>query len=305
MFEHFDFSALEDPAFKEDSVREEIIAPLLRRLGYSPAGEPRVVRSKALTHPFVMIGSKKHGVVIIPDYTLLVEDEPVLVLDAKAPTEPVTRSRHVEQAYSYAIHPEIRCRHFALCNGRDLVVHAVDVAEPVLHIRVKDIDARWEDVVEALGPRFLKDPELRDFFPDFGVTVSRLGIDPLLEHLFSGYYLQNLLRVSEALYTASATAVVGSLECLVAFDFTQEVLAALLAPLPPRLASAIRGHLSQQPYEALLGGRLVFSCKAVLAQAVQGPYETFIPFLVTAIEAARYDPTLELDPRLPRPSKGV
>jgi predicted RNA-binding Zn-ribbon protein involved in translation (DUF1610 family) len=66
MFTDFDFSALDDPTFKEDAVREEIFAPILRRAGYTPTGSMRVQRSKPLTHPFVMIGSKKHPVSVIP-----------------------------------------------------------------------------------------------------------------------------------------------------------------------------------------------------------------------------------------------
>ena len=117
MFE--DFTVLDDPSFKEDAVREELIAPLLRRLGYLPTGRLRVVRSKPLTHPFVMIGSKKYPVKIVPDYTLMVDEEALLVLDAKAPSEPIIKSHHVEQAFSYAIHPEIRSSTYGLCNGRE------------------------------------------------------------------------------------------------------------------------------------------------------------------------------------------
>jgi len=72
MFSDFDFSALDSPAFKEDDVREEIIAPIIRRLGYRPTGSIQVQRSKALVHPFVMIGSKRHAVNIVPDYTLYI-----------------------------------------------------------------------------------------------------------------------------------------------------------------------------------------------------------------------------------------
>ena len=44
----FDFKLLDDPDFKEDSVREEIILPLLKYLGYSASGQNRIVRSKSL-----------------------------------------------------------------------------------------------------------------------------------------------------------------------------------------------------------------------------------------------------------------
>ncbi len=53
----FDFSVLDDPEFKEDSVREEIVAPLVRALGYAPSGRYRVIRSRPLEHPYVSIGS--------------------------------------------------------------------------------------------------------------------------------------------------------------------------------------------------------------------------------------------------------
>lgn len=77
MFENFDFGVLDDPRFKEDAVREEIVAPILRRLGYQPSGKARVQRSKTLTHPFVMIGVRKHPVSIVPDYTLFYDEKPI------------------------------------------------------------------------------------------------------------------------------------------------------------------------------------------------------------------------------------
>jgi hypothetical protein len=116
MFDTFDFSILDSPEFKEDAVREELIAPILRRLGYKPSGSDRVQRSKTLTHPFVMIGSKKNQISIVPDYTLYAQDQPKVVIEAKGPQEKIVNSQHVEQTYSYAIHPEVRAKLYALCN---------------------------------------------------------------------------------------------------------------------------------------------------------------------------------------------
>ena len=99
MFTDFDFSVLE-PDFKEDAVREEIIAPIIRRLGYRPGGPMQVLRSKSLIHPFVMIGSKRHAVNIIPDYTLYAGEQALAVLEAKGPQESIVHSHRVEQAYS-------------------------------------------------------------------------------------------------------------------------------------------------------------------------------------------------------------
>ena len=81
----FDFSCLDDPEFKEDSVRENIIAPLLRGIGWSSSGTNKIIRSRSLTHPYVMFGSQKRKLTVIPDYLLTVNGKPCFVLDAKSP----------------------------------------------------------------------------------------------------------------------------------------------------------------------------------------------------------------------------
>ncbi len=71
--EDFDFALLNSQDFKEDSVREEIIHPLLKALGYAASGPNRIIRSKGLEHPFLTVGSKKKPVTLIPDYLVSAE----------------------------------------------------------------------------------------------------------------------------------------------------------------------------------------------------------------------------------------
>jgi hypothetical protein len=97
MFNEFDFTLLNDPDFKEDSVREEMIVPLIKKLGYLATGSNKIVRSKSLIHPYVAIGSKQRKVSIIPDYLFLCDNTPFWVLDAiKSSTEDIIKSKHVE-----------------------------------------------------------------------------------------------------------------------------------------------------------------------------------------------------------------
>src|ERR1019366_9459330 len=102
LFAHFDFNVLNESHYKEDAVREDIVAPILKKLGYSASGSNRMIRSKPLVHPFVQIGTKPHRVNIIPDYLLEVKGRYVFTLDAKAPNENIRKGRNVEQAFSYA-----------------------------------------------------------------------------------------------------------------------------------------------------------------------------------------------------------
>ena len=81
----FDFSELDSSDFKEDSVREEIIKPILNALGYSASGKHKIQRSKRLRHPFVKTASGKRQINIFPDYLLKTGNRYVWVLDAKDP----------------------------------------------------------------------------------------------------------------------------------------------------------------------------------------------------------------------------
>src|SRR5438045_2526127 len=100
----FDFNLLDHPEFQEDSVREEVIIPIIKGLGYSANKPNQIIRSRKLLHPFVSIGSKRKDIYIIPDYLFEVDGKPAWILDAKSPTEEIIKSQNVEQAYSYAIH---------------------------------------------------------------------------------------------------------------------------------------------------------------------------------------------------------
>jgi Type I restriction enzyme R protein N terminus (HSDR_N) len=98
LFPDFDFRCLNSSDFKEDSVREELVLPILKELGYS--GQ-QIVRSKSLSHPFVKIGSKKRQINIVPDYLLKIEDTYAWVLDAKAPTENILHPICLEISIKY------------------------------------------------------------------------------------------------------------------------------------------------------------------------------------------------------------
>lgn len=291
MFDEFDFNLLDDPNFKEDAVREEIIAPLLKRLGYKPSGETRVVRSKTLTHPFVRIGTRKHSVTIIPDYTLWHGDTAVLILDAKSPKEDVLDPDHVHQAYSYAIHPEVRCMHFALCNGRQLSVFHVNEAEPLLVIKLQDFEARWGDVRKHLGHRYLLNPALRNFLPDLGFHVTRLGMDTTIDFVFVDFHLYLIARQAEDLYSCSSACLIEGQKYLATFDFGASFLDPMLSCLASPLSAQFRGALSRAPFQASLDLMIALDCSAKLGPPTPSQHEMFRPFLLKTISASRLDRT--------------
>jgi len=152
LFGKLDFQTIgQNPDFKEDSVREVIVLPILRELGYQ---ESSIFRSKTLKHPFLKIGSKKRPIRLIPDYSLKVADNFAWVLDAKSPLEKVNDSDNVEQVYSYAAHPEIRSTYFALCNGLNFSLYRniQNTDNPLLCFAVNEIENHWEELAGFLSP---------------------------------------------------------------------------------------------------------------------------------------------------------
>ena len=153
-FNDFDFSILNDPDFKEDSVREELITPLLKALGYSVFGENRIIRSKTMTAR-INIGSQKQTINIAPDYLLKVGDIS-WILDAKHPKENILHGKHREQAFSYAILPDVRAYYYALCNGVSIIVYHIAKTEPVINLSLADIDNDLNQVAKILSPKAIK-----------------------------------------------------------------------------------------------------------------------------------------------------
>nr|WP_240764606.1 type I restriction enzyme HsdR N-terminal domain-containing protein [Escherichia coli] len=146
MFYNFDFSLLNSKWVKEDTVREELISPLLNALGYSISGNHRIIRSFALPHPYVYIGTKKNNIKIIPDYLLMIDGKHKWILDAKGPSENILSGKNVEQAYSYAIHPEIRASAYALCNGHQIAIFNINKTDPVLIFNLKDLSRNLNEL---------------------------------------------------------------------------------------------------------------------------------------------------------------
>lgn len=151
LFGQLNFRTLtENPDFKEDSVREVIILPILKELGYQ---QSNIIRSKTLEHPFLRIGSKKIPIKLIPDYSLKVADNFAWVLDAKSPDKKVNDPDNVEQVYSYASHPEIRSTYFAVCNGLEFALYrTASTNEPILYFAIDEIEYHWEELKMFLAP---------------------------------------------------------------------------------------------------------------------------------------------------------
>lgn len=140
MLENFDFALLDNEDFKEDSVREFIIAPILARLGFVVKNDKspqklEMLLSKTLKAQIQIGSNKSIDTDLTPDYLLCVSGKNVCVLDAKSPKIDISKgSKAQKQALSYMLAFETSL--YALCNGRAFIVF--DAQGVVLEVDLKN-----------------------------------------------------------------------------------------------------------------------------------------------------------------------
>ncbi|WP_122677345.1 type I restriction enzyme HsdR N-terminal domain-containing protein [Pseudomonas viridiflava] len=284
--------------FKEDSVREEIITPILKRLGYKVEGKARISRSKPLINEFIRIGVTNHPVTTIPDYTLYYDGEAVLVIDAKNPSENINSPSHIQQAYSYAVHPEIRCQHFALCNGHRFVLFNQTSTTPVFEMDFRDYETQWSTLEKYLKPQNLKNPGLTRFASDAGIKCARMGIGTGAIHWYPAMP-SHFARIDKDTITISSNVEIAGEEHCISFDVNSSQLPKILSCLPPEAAEAFTRALDTAPFQAESNHMISLDLITRLGPMITNEHETFIPFIVTEVESSRLLPPTKIKKDFP------
>lgn len=281
----FDFSLLDNPEFKEDSVREEIILPIIKGLGYSANKPYQIIRSRRLLHPFVSIGSKRKEIFIIPDYLFEVDEKPVWILDAKAPTESIIQSIHVEQAYSYSIHNEVRTKFFALCNGKEFALYNIEQIVPVLHFPIKAIPLYWENLEQYLQPKnVIKDAPFI-YAKDFGLHLKRLGFDSIDSLVFPNVPITHIVQLDPDLFSLTGCVNEDGSRYVVTFDFGYEVFYQFKGKIPDEAFKLLecRNSNSRQLVKFGNGAYLVnIDCK-IGGTLEENDKEIFLPLWINRL----------------------
>jgi len=250
IFSEFDFSILKNPEYREDSVREDIIAPLLKYLGFRSDRDPKIVRSKPLRHPYVMIGAKKHPVNIIPDYLITSGDVVRLIIEAKGPKQNIDDGDHVAQAYSYSIHPEVRAKYYCLCNGYKFNIFNVSKIGPLKSFYIPTLSKN--DIVEMaqkLAILDLSNDNMMNYDIDFGIFMRMHGFSSNTEMSFFSVPMFTIGRLDDWTYTFScANETVTDRKVAMSIDFTHTQFEKLCSILNSEVVANIKSALSKQPF---------------------------------------------------------
>jgi len=110
----------------EQDVREKIVRPLIESLGYGRDAETRVITEKTLRYDRSSLGHKKPKtdppLAGRADYICEVISFGKWVIEVKHPSQKLSQD-DVEQAYTYAMHPEIAASFFLITNGRKFLLY--------------------------------------------------------------------------------------------------------------------------------------------------------------------------------------
>ena len=144
----------------EQDVREDIITPLLHRLGYEKGSENDIKREHylVLRYEREYLGRKKPStdpqLTGKADYILEVQGKVRWVIEAKPPVSPITLD-DIEQAYSYAKHPEVRAALFCICNGHELQIFRSDRTPDsalIAKFTYDEFETRYQEIENILSP---------------------------------------------------------------------------------------------------------------------------------------------------------
>lgn len=154
-------------AYNEADVREEFAAPFIKLLGYEKGSGNDVLREQNLRYPHAFLGHKAPGrdpaLRGRADYILSVRGIARWILETKAPDTSISDD-HVEQAITYARHPEVSAVYVAVMNGREFRLYSAQKSAdegPRLVLSSCDPISLHENLEGTLSPESIR----RDWSP--------------------------------------------------------------------------------------------------------------------------------------------
>lgn len=261
----FDYEGLNNPEFKEDSVREEIIVPLIKALGYNYKGKYKIVRSRKLQHPFIMIGSNKYKISIFPDYILECDGKCVCIIEAKAPSKSLDNEEHISQAYSYAVHREVAAKFYALCNGKEFRLYSTFSLTPVIVFKMNCLISHFDRLNAIMGAENILNYSEKRIAKDLGIHLRRLSAGNMEQRfIFMNFPIYQITLVEPDTYTVESTMVIDGEKYCGSFDFNFDTLLELKNVLPIGALEKLREPFDGTPICVELIGKTIevgINCK--------------------------------------------
>lgn len=195
----------------ETDVRAEIAEPLLAALGYRRGTSNDISRELSLTYARQSLGRKKPSDPPLrgrADFVLSVLGAGRWVLETKAPHEAIDLDA-IEQAITYARHPEVSAAYAVILNGVRITVHhtsQTSAEKPLVDLAISDAASLAKQLVGLLSPAAVR----RDCTP----PIVDIG-SPLAEGLRSQAQIRGgEIRHGKSTWSANIPLPVGEVQRL-------------------------------------------------------------------------------------------
>jgi hypothetical protein len=197
-------------SYSEADVREEVITPILRTMGYAKESAFSVGRETTLN--FL---DKRLSV----DYSITLWQENFWIIEAKKPnvTKGKFKYKQLWQAVQYAVHPEINAALVVLCDGHALEIfdREESLEEPILRVERKNLIRDFDKIRVLLGP-------LQAWFFQKR-RIIRL-IDKVLDKEFQLGRMEEIRQLTDSRLRAKEQQTISNRRALIAVkDFADEV----------------------------------------------------------------------------------
>ena len=163
-------------SMNETDVREIVVRPFLHELGYEHGTEATIKTEQTFRYSKAFLGRKNEkkdpDLAGRADYILEVSAVGRWVVEVKAPTVELSRD-DIEQAHTYAAHPEVSADYFLLTNGRSFRLHRTAFLEtPVMAWEYEQTTELFPAISNILSPDALRRRAII-LQPDTGKPLAR------------------------------------------------------------------------------------------------------------------------------------
>jgi len=195
----------------------------------------------------------------------------------------IITGKNPEQAFSYAIHREIRVDKYASCNGLEFIVFDTKAIKLILHLSIDEIEDKWDELYRILSPLAFTKPYIFDYRPDFGLWCLKAGLPLDTVQHFIDCGINAIGKVDENAYTFSIGIPIEKM-CLASFDFEKNSFNAFIQQVPLEKRELIKYSLTHQPFKYTPKSenesfRISFSA-TMGTDIVDNGDEAFIPLIV-------------------------
>ena len=128
---------------------------------------------------------------------------------------------------------------------------------------------RWNELTVVL----LEFPELKEFLDDYGLHAFKAGVKSSLVFVFIEYYLHDIIKIKDDLFTSASVHEEIEKKYCVSFDYNKDILDHILSQLPKEFAVSICDDLASQPFQTELEQQIKISCRTNLGELTEGAFE--------------------------------